>query len=114
MHELSLARAIVDLVRERADAAGIERVQTVTVLVGEWSAVMPHALSSGFDLVAKAEGGIFAGASLFVQQVPACAACTGCGNQYAIESAGLLCPACGAAGRLVSGMELLVDSFEGE
>lgn len=114
MHELSLAQSLMDVVAESAAREGIHRVRTVTAVVGEWSAIIPEVLINCFDMLAAEGNDLFAGARLTVTRQPAMGECKSCGERFPAELTGLLCPACGAAARLISGTELAVDSYEGD
>jgi len=114
MHELSLAQSLMDVVAESAAREGIARVQRVTVVVGEWSAIVPDALIHCFEMLAVETGGLFDGASLVVTRKAAEGECKACGERFPAEVNGLRCPTCGGAARLITGTELSVDSYEGE
>lgn len=115
MHELSLAQSMMDLVAESAAREGIRHISRVTVVVGQWSAVLPYALTSCFEmLAAEWPGALFGGAELIINQQPAMAECRACGQQFPAEEAGLICPTCGSGARLLTGTELAVDSYEGD
>jgi hydrogenase nickel incorporation protein HypA/HybF len=115
MHELSLAQSMMELVADSAAREGIAHVKRVTVIIGQWSAVVPYSLTSCFDmLAAEWDGGLFQGAELIINQQPAMAECKACGKQFPAEETGLICPACGSGARLLSGTELAVDSYEGD
>lgn len=114
VHELSLAQSIVDVVTENARGMGIRRVRRVTVLVGEWSAVVPESLEVGFHFLAAAAGDLFDGVELKVTLEPVEGACTACGHRFAPGHTGLTCPACGGVARLMTGTALQIQSYEGE
>lgn len=114
MHEFSLAQSIIDLVTESAQAQGIQQVRRVTVVVGEWSAVLPDALSTSFAVIAGVSGDLLEGAAMAVIARPATARCAGCEQEFAVARQGLFCPACGSAAELLTGTEFYVDSYEGE
>jgi hydrogenase nickel incorporation protein HypA/HybF len=114
MHEFSLAQSLMQLVEESARQEAITHVRRVTVVVGEWSAVMPDALAGSFAILAADSGGLFTDAELQVTQRAAHGECNVCGQQFPAEEGGLFCPGCGAAAHLISGNELYVDSYEGD
>ena len=53
MHELSIARALVDEVEKIAVAERAQRVVSLTVQVGALSGVDPHALEWAFPVAAE-------------------------------------------------------------
>jgi len=114
LHEVSLAQSLLDVLEESAREQGITRVHRVKVVVGQWSAVLPEALSTSFELLAAHVGPPLTGAELTIAVNPAVGECTTCGERYDADEKGLSCPACGGTARLVSGTELYIDSYEGE
>lgn len=114
MHEFSLAQSVIDLVSESARQNNISRIRRVTVVVGQWSAVLPEALSTSFQVIAGVSGPLLEGAEMQVELRPAQARCDTCQSEYPADEQGLFCPACGLAATLVSGSEFYVDSYEGD
>lgn len=95
MHELSVAIALVDLVRDAAAKLHTTRVEAVRVAIGPLAGVVEDALRSSFDLVVA--GGPLAGAALEIRQVPLVAYCTACNEEMTIEAPQhLRCPVCGS------------------
>lgn len=108
MHELSLAEAIVAIVR---DHAGTRRVVGVDVKVGRLRQVVPDALAFAFELVAS--GTSAEGAELRLEHVPASVACAGCDATSEVREFPLVCARCGSADvEVVAGEELYVESIE--
>jgi hydrogenase nickel incorporation protein HypA/HybF len=108
MHELSIARAIVDI--SLRHAAG-RRVRRVEVKVGHLRQVVPSALEFGFELVAA--GTPLEGAELSIEDVPAVGDCRTCGQRSVMSDFPLRCPACaGIDVEVVAGEELHVESLE--
>lgn len=114
VHELGLAQNVIEAVGADARRRGFRRVKRVTLRIGEWSAVLPESLEAGFAVLAALEGGLFAGTELLIEREPARGVCTVCGRSFPAGRSGLICPGCGGAGRLQSGVELEVKSYEGE
>ena len=108
MHELSIAEAVVDIVRRHAGGRSVARVE---LKVGHVRQVVPDALAFAFELVAR--GTVAEGAELVMEEVPAAGRCRACGAVGELPAFPLLCPRCGAADvELMQGEELLVDSLE--
>jgi len=114
MHELGLAQSVIDAVAADARQRGFSHVKRVTLLIGEWSAVLPDSLETGFSILSSLEGELFTGTELRIQREPARGICAACGREFPVGQDGLLCPDCGVAGRLVNGVELQIQSYEGE
>jgi hydrogenase nickel incorporation protein HypA/HybF len=112
VHELSLAVNIVSAVNDLAEARGFERVEAVTLQIGEFSGVDKGALSFVWDL-ATADS-VAAGSRLEFRDVRLKVRCPACGvernppNRW--ELACSTCP--GIAPEILAGRELHVVSLE--
>jgi len=109
MHELALARAILDTALAHA---GGGRVRRVDVTVGALRQVVPDSLAFNFELLAR--GTPCEGAHLAQRLTPARLRCE-CGHEWELQEPSFRCPRCDAAGALVlGGDELRVESIEVE
>ena len=112
MHELSIARSIVEIVTEEAQRHGCGKVAEVTLRIGRLAAVHEQALRYSFSLVV--EDTPLAGASLAVIEVPVRIWCRVC--EAEVELPGiqrLACPACGhVSGDIRAGRELEIESIQ--
>ena len=107
MHELAIAESVLASVLERT---GDRHVSVVRLRVGRLAGVVPDALTFCFELAAA--GTPLAGADLEIVGEQGRAHCRGCGDDFELDDAILLCP-CGSADvALVSGRELCVTSVE--
>lgn len=108
MHELSLCRAIVDTVTNRA--AG-RAVRSVHLSVGHFRQVVPDTLRFCWDL--SVEHTDLAGCELVVDHIPALIICRDCGCQTTLDMPMLVCAGCdGTDVDLVSGEEFLIESID--
>lgn len=112
MHELSLARGIIDAASEAlrsSDARG--RPRAVAVRVGVLSCTSPEALRGAYELAA--EGTALAGTRLDVEEVLPGIRCVDCGWTSDGVADASVCGRCGS-GRLApwGGMDLEVVSIE--
>jgi hydrogenase nickel incorporation protein HypA/HybF len=111
MHELSITEKILDLVLETAAAHGAKRVSRVRFAVGELSGIVPGAVATYFELIAKET--IAAGAQLDFRTISARLYCSGCRKDFDKPAGDFSCPDCGGLGRLgESGRECFVESIE--
>jgi hydrogenase nickel incorporation protein HypA/HybF len=101
MHEVALANALIDLVREELAAARAERVTRRVLEIGALSHVDAHALRFAVD--AAARGGPAEGATLDIQVPPGTAYCLDCEGSVEIVARGEACPNCGGAKLLMQG-----------
>lgn len=109
MHEMSIALAVIDEVREAAERAGdVTAVRTVRLEVGELAGVVPDALAFSFGLAAA--GTLLEGTELVVDTLPGRARCGPCAHEWAVGMPPLLsCPRCdGGRTELLSGRELSI------
>ena len=106
MHELSIARALIDAACEAAGQSGESRVTRVFVRIGALAGVVPEALQFSFDIAA--EGTACEGAILEIEFVPLSVHCPQCDIAQTLKDLySLLCPVCGAvASTILSGREL--------
>ena len=110
MHEMSLAINIVELVSEKAQAAGAQKVRTIELEVGRLSGLMAEALAFCFE--AAARNTLAEGAELLIREIDGRGNCLGCGHFFAVDSLLSQCPQCdGYAVETVQGRELKVVSF---
>ena len=113
MHELSLAEAIVNTIRELSERAAWSRVRRVIVKVGRMRQVDPELLAFSFDIASR--GTPSEGAELSVLELPVVFKCNACGRESTSESATFICLNCGSTDvELLSGMELTIESMEVE
>ncbi|MGO9490242.1 MAG: hydrogenase maturation nickel metallochaperone HypA [Solirubrobacteraceae bacterium] len=109
MHELALARAVLDAAVTHADG---RRVRSVDVTVGALRQVVPASLAFHFEILAR--GTPCDGARLRQRATPARLRCS-CGHEWELEEPSFRCPRCGGGrARVIGGEELLVESIEVE
>jgi hydrogenase nickel incorporation protein HypA/HybF len=101
MHEVAIATALIDLVREQAAAARARRVTRLVVEIGTLSHVDVHALRFAVD--AASRGGFAEGAALDILEPPGTAYCLDCESSVTISARGASCPRCDGAKLLVQG-----------
>ncbi|HTN42672.1 MAG TPA: hydrogenase maturation nickel metallochaperone HypA [Nitrospiria bacterium] len=116
MHELSLARRIVETLRRHLPPGGGRAVKSVTLRLGEFSRIAPESLELWFEMAA--EGTPAQGAKLRIETVPVRGRCVECGADF--EGGRFMAhgPNCGRPGvELISGIEpygIEVELFESE
>ena len=95
MHELGIVFHIIKAVEETARENGAERVNSVTLELGEVSGVIPHELTSCWDWAVKKHPGM-ENARLALETIPAVTYCEECGQNYLTVPQGRVCPHCGS------------------
>ncbi len=96
MHELGIVFHIIDSVESVARENGIEKVQSVTVEVGEVSSVIPDYLVDCWNWAVKKKDALLQECQMQVEQIHAMTHCDGCGKDYDTVDHGKICPHCGS------------------
>jgi hydrogenase nickel incorporation protein HypA/HybF len=107
VHELSLAKAIVETVERHA--AG-RRVTKVNMTIGVLRQVVPESLEFYFGIASRDT--VCEESVLSQAIVPARARCDSCQAEWDLDVPLFLCGECGSAGLPVSGEEFEVESIE--
>jgi hydrogenase nickel incorporation protein HypA/HybF len=113
MHELSIARSVVDLAVSAARDDHAERVLRIGVRVGAFAGVDAGALDTAFQVARL--GTAAAEAALQIDPVPLVCHCEPCDADFVVDDRhGVArCPTCGVpSGDIRSGMELEVSFIE--
>lgn len=113
MHELSVARSILDTMASVASLATGERYGVVRLRVGEISGIEPDALDFGLTVLATERG--WSGIDFQVERTPLRRRCPCCDMDFAVGDADPDCPRCGNPKTLLSGgneLELLSIDVE--
>ena len=111
MHELALARSLVEMVEEYAFDHNSNRVEQVNLRLGELSA-MSRALCFCFDSVTL--GTVCEGAKLSIDEVPLTVFCSYCNEvKYPTGRYSFRCSDCGMpTPKIVTGKEMELVSIE--
>ena len=111
MHEMSIARSILDIVQEEVARNEVERLVAINITVGKLSAVVPQQLAFCFSMITVDTN--LAGATLNIREVPLGYVCGSCREEFASEEMSLICPVCGEKNpHLTTGKELTIESIE--
>ena len=112
MHELSIARNIVEIVSQVAQEENSPRVSVIHLQIGALSCVVPSALEFAFEVAA--EGTPTQGACLEIECMPVVVHCENCETEVALESPqSFRCPQCNKpTPNIVSGRELEIARVE--
>ena len=112
MHELGIVFSIMDSLEEVARENDVGSIHSVTLQVGEVSAVIPYYLTDCWDW-AKKKREILAGCEMKVEVLPAVSYCVDCGKDYPTVEYGKSCPQCGSANTyLKMGNEINIKEVE--
>ena len=107
MHEVGIARCVIDAALAAVPEGGA--LSGVTVTIGPMSGVVADSLQFGFEVASKdtpAEG-----TELEIVEVPLVVHCDACDADIESDDAGALrCPRCAGSATIVSGNDVLVTS----
>lgn len=113
MHELAIAKGIIDIVNSEAEKSGFENVLEITLRVGEYSGIVPECLREFFPIAAA--GSAAARAELVIEPVKARIRCLDCGYEGEADRKTAGCPECrGTAIKMTAGREFFVESLKVE
>lgn len=111
MHEYGLTKQIVHIVNDAAHRHGAAKVNTVHLVVGENTGIIPESVQMYFDMIAKDTKA--QGARLDVRLIKAEMRCPLCGKNFQRPLFSFACPDCGTLGAPTDiGNEFYVESVE--
>ena len=112
MHELSVARSLIEVACEAASRQGANRVVSLRVQIGALSSVVKEAIVFAFEIAAA--GTACEGATLLIDEIPVTAMCPRCGVARELRTSyDFSCAACGTMmSEIVAGRELDLVSLE--
>lgn len=112
MHELSIARSVVEVAAEAVREAGATKACAVRVRVGALSGIAPEALAFCYEVAARDTP--LEGSRLVVETAPVVLHCPTCDRDVTpADVCRLACPVCGTPTADVrGGRELEVESVE--
>jgi hydrogenase nickel incorporation protein HypA/HybF len=111
MHELGVATAVLDIVRQHVPESQAHLVRRVRVRLGELAGVVPETLEFCFGAIVA--GTPYQGAVLDLERVPVRGRCKDCGATLAMHEPVFWCPDCHSSRvRLLSGREMNVTEVE--
>jgi len=117
MHELSIAEQLLQIIFKNAAQAGIKKVYSINLRIGEHSGIVPDSLEFAFEVLSR--GKITEGARLHIEKTSPVFKCSKCGwedNHMDTDySVSWTCPNCGEDEVYVQGGDdLEIVSFEGD
>ena len=111
MHELSLAKDIVEMVYQNVPAHEIKGVKFVVIKVGQFSGVVSESLK--FSYQAKNSQTDIEGSELEIIEIPFKLKCHNCNMTTSNEFGMMICDECGSSNtEILSGDELQVQEVK--
>lgn len=112
MHELSIVFNIIETVEELGIENSLKKVSSVTLEVGEVSAVIPEYMTDCWKWAAE-KSELLKGSELKVVALQAITYCDSCGNTYPTLEYKKICPRCKSEETyLLTGTEVNIKEIE--
>jgi len=112
MHELGVVFHIIDDLTDLAKENELTEIQSVTLQLGEVSAVIPEYLTDCWDWAVK-KTDIMKEARLNIEPIHAVTYCEDCKTEYSTVEHGKTCPNCGSGNTyLLTGNEFMIKEIE--
>lgn len=112
MHELGIVFHIMKGVETVAAKNRLTQIASVTIELGQVSAVIPHYLTDCWEW-AVAKSRLLQDARLMIEEIPAVTYCEDCRKTYDTVTHGKICPHCGSANTyLLQGNEVNIKEIE--
>lgn len=111
MHELGVVFYVIKDVKQVAEENQIEKVDVVTLEIGEVSGILHDYLTDCWNWARKKEP-VLAEAELVIETIPAVTYCEDCGEKYETVKYAKICPHCGSEHTyLLTGNEFVIKEI---
>lgn len=111
MHELSLAKDILDTIKQTLPPEDLPKLRSIILEVGAYSGVISESLKFSFEAITS--GTEMAEAKLEIIDIPFILHCNKCNADTEMEFPMLLCEECGSADvKIISGDELKIKELK--
>ena len=112
MHELGVVFHCIKQINEIAAENNVEKINSVTIQIGEVSTVIPHYFEDCWNWAIKKES-VLENSKLIIEIVDAVTHCEACGKNYPTVANGKICPHCGSENTfLLQGNEIYIKQIE--
>jgi hydrogenase nickel incorporation protein HypA/HybF len=111
MHELGLAKDVLQKILDCADELGFSKIRSADVGIGETLISHKEEFHELFNQISK--GTPADGVSLKVTIIPLTASCNECGNEFKAKEMKVGCPKCQSNDlKIVAGKEILIKELK--
>ncbi|WKY47793.1 hydrogenase maturation nickel metallochaperone HypA [Eubacteriaceae bacterium ES3] len=112
MHELGIVKHIIKNVQSAAENEDVTKVYSVTLEVGQVSAILPDIIQSCWKWSTD-KIDLLRGAELICEEIQAVTICNACGEQYETLEHGKICPHCSSEDTvLLRGREVNIKELQ--
>ena len=112
MHELGVVFYVVRDVKQVAEENAVEKINSVTLQIGEVSGIIHDYLIDCWNWARKKES-VMEDAELLIEQIDAVSFCEDCKQEYPTVQYAKICPHCGSENTyLLRGNEFLIKEVE--
>ena len=114
MHELGVVFHVINQVKEIAKENNVEKVNSVTIELGEVTTVIPYYLEDCWNWARKKHD-VLVDCKLKIETIKAITYCEDCQKEYSTVEHGKICPHCGSEHTyLLRGNEFIIKEVEVE
>ena len=111
MHELGVVFYVIKDVKDAAEENKAEKVESVTLRIGQVSGIIHEYLTDCWNWARKKEP-ILEEAKLHIEQIDAVTHCQSCGGDYETVKYAKVCPYCGSEDTyLLTGNEFMIKEI---
>lgn len=111
MHELGVVFRIIDDLTEVGKENKLEKIHSVTLLLGEVSGVVPSLLTDAWKWASNRTE-LMKDSELIIETLPAVTFCEDCKSEYETVTYGKICPKCGSEHTyLLKGNEFMIKEI---
>jgi hydrogenase nickel incorporation protein HypA/HybF len=111
MHEMAIARSIVEIAVAAAEGGQAQQITRVNVVAGELRGIVPLQLTFCFGVMA--ENTLASGAQLNLEIAPVRGECKRCSEAFVVKDFEYVCPQCESREvQITGGTELRVRDIE--
>ena len=111
MHELGIARNILEIVQKTVPPEQEAEVKSIRIRIGQLSGVVPDSLEFCFS--ALLNGTRMESAGLVIEKMPTVSLCKECRHRFTVDDFAFSCPMCNSVNvELISGDELEIVDIE--
>jgi hydrogenase nickel incorporation protein HypA/HybF len=112
MHELGIVFHCIKQINQIAEENNVKRVNSVTIEIGEVSAVIPYYFEDCWNWAVKKEI-VLKDAKIIIEKIDAVTHCEDCGKNYPTVKHGKICPYCKSERTyLITGNEINIKQIE--